>query len=149
MSFRDQFGNPVKPGRHYAVGRSRATGPICICYEDPDSGELFIRRKSGEPCPTRLYGEDFEYGIDPSTKFTLVDAVGCEVTDPSEYEDSISTSVKSAVLRARLLKDQLAGIESDLVQLLDAANDSELRDAILGAIHGDLGPDRVLELMGV
>ncbi len=149
FQFRDQFSEPIQAGRHYAVGRSRATGPICIVYEDAESGDLMVRRKAGDPCPMRVYGEDFEYGLDRSTKFTLVDSSGCEVTDPNLYQDPATVAVRSAVLRARALRDQLEAIEAGLVQELDAANDSELRDAITGAIHGDLGADAVLELMGV
>ncbi len=149
MKFTDQFGNTVRVGRRYAVGRSRATGPICVVFEDPESGEQMIRRVKGDPFPQRLYGEDVDYALDPSTKFTLVDANGCEVTDPALADDDLAITVRDAVLRARALKDQLAGVEATLVEALDVCGDQQLRDAIFGAVHGDLGAEAVLELMGV
>lgn len=147
--FRDQFGVAVRVGRRYAVGKSRASGPICLVYECPESGDLMIRRVKGDPCPQRLYGEDIEYALASDTKFTLVDATGAEVTDPNYDYDGEQVYIRKKLATARWHKDQLEAIAAEMIGELDARNDSDLRDAIRSAVHGDLPVEQIFELIGV
>jgi hypothetical protein len=55
--------------------------------------------------------------------------------------------IRQSVLRARVLKDQLAAIEAELLQSLQAVGDSELCDAVMQAIHGDGSVEAVLQLV--
>lgn len=148
QKFFDQFGTVVRVGRHYAVGKSRASGTICIVFEDTESGELMLRRKKGDPCVQRLYGEDENYALAPDTKFTLVDSNGAEVTDPGYDYDGDQEYVKRKLAMARWHKDQLQAIAEEMIGELDAGNDSDLRDAIHSAVHGDMPVESIFHLMG-
>jgi hypothetical protein len=76
--------------------------------------------------------------------FTRVDEHGV----PLEREtDDLSVVVRTAINKARILKDQLAGIEESLHTELGADGDSELSDAILQAIHADGTPESILQLI--
>jgi hypothetical protein len=116
---------------------------LCEAFECPESGELMIRQtKTG--IVTRVYDEDIDYRIDPTTVFTRVDAQGSPLERP---EDEHGSSVRSAIMRARHHKDQLAAIERDLITELGADGDSELTDAIMQAIHADGNYQQIMSLI--
>jgi hypothetical protein len=141
--FTDQFNQAITAGRRYAVGKSRATGIVCLAFDCPETGDLMLRAiKTGTV--TRVYGEDIEYSLDPQSVFTRVDAQGVPLEHP---EDDHGSTIRSAIMRARHYKDQLAAVEADLITELGADGDSELTDAIMQAIHADGTADHILQLI--
>jgi copper chaperone CopZ len=139
----DQFNEPVAPRRRYAVGKSRASGQLCEAFECVETGELMLKTVKGGTI-TRVYDEDVEYRLDPSTVFTRVDAQGIPLERP---EDDHGSSVRSAIMRARHHKDQLHAIERDLITELGADGDTELTDAIMQAIHADGNYQQIMTLI--
>ena len=139
----DQFNEPIKPKRRYAVGKSRASGQLCEAFECVETGELMLRTVKGGTV-TRVYDEDLEYRLDPSTVFTRVDANGMPLEKP---DDEVQSVVCSALMRARHYKDQLAAVERDLITELGADGDSELTDAIMQCIHADGHYTTILQLI--
>ncbi len=152
----DVYGNSVIPGELYAVGQGTKK-TISETRHDLELDVLLIKpRGKNHPwlrsdeiedadrmewVPVNAQGEPLNRNGEPISQAGDVDEVDC-VVDPRE-------SVKSAILRARVLKDQIDAIETELVVELGAMDDRELRDAIMQAVHGDGSADSVLQLIEV
>lgn len=147
----DTHGESIVPGMLYAVGVGSSTKKVISeTRYDLDADVILIRRRGSNDQWQRLDE------ISEDLKFVPVNADGIEIGIDGEPKDSDSESeceadpresVRSSILRARALKDQLAGIEAELVVELGADDDVELRDAIMQAIHGDGTAESVLELI--
>jgi hypothetical protein len=137
----DKHGDAVIPGSLYAIGRGTKLLVSETRY-DVDADVLLIRRyKSGE---SWVRADE----IDSDLVWVPCDAEGNEVTRDSIAScDDPRDMIRQSVLRARVLKDQLAAIEAELLQSLQAVGDSELCDAVMQAIHGDGSVEAVLQLV--
>jgi hypothetical protein len=149
----DTHGDSIVPGMLYAVGKGTKKIVSEVIY-DLDADVILVRRRgSNDPwcrldeisddlafVPVNADGIELDWEGEPAVENAAEPDACC--VDPRE-------SVRSSILRARALKDQLAGIEAELVIDLGADDDAELRDAIMQAIHGDGSADSVLQLIEV
>ena len=142
----DSHGESIVPGLPYAIGRGTKK-VISETRYDTDMDVLLVRRK-GSNDPWSRVDE-----IDESLVWVPVDSYGIELPAGACAEDKDCTvdpkeSVRSAVLRAKALKDQIDAIEYELALDLGAHGDAELMDAIMQAVQGDGSADKILELVG-
>ena len=144
----DSHGDSVIPGMPYAVGRGTKK-VISETRYDSESDVLLVRRKGSNDQWSRVDE------IDESLVWVPVDPHGIELPPGSGVESVADCSsdpresVRAAILRAKVLKDQIDAIEYELALELQAQGDPELLDAIMQAVQGDGSADRILELVGV
>jgi hypothetical protein len=141
----DSHGESIVPGLPYAIGRGTKK-VISETRYDTDADILLVRRK-GTNDPWSRVDE-----IDESLVWVPVDSYGIELPAGAEANSECavdpSESVRSAILRAKALKDQIDAIEFELATDLGAHGDSELMDAIMQAVQGDGTADKILQLVG-
>jgi hypothetical protein len=141
----DSHGDAIVPGLPYAIGRGTKKIVSETAY-DSDSDVMLVRRK-GSNDPWCRVDE-----IDETLVWVPVDSQGLELPAGSSVEEVECTvdpreSIRSAVLRAKALKDQIDAIEYELSVDLGAHGDAELMDAIMQAVQGDGSADKILQLV--
>lgn len=145
----DSHGDSIVPGLPYAIGRGTKK-TISETRYDTDADVLLVRRK-GSNDPWCRVDE-----IDESLVWVPVDSHGMELhAGEPAIESVVETactidpreSIRSAVLRAKAIKDQLDAIEYELALELGAHGDQELMDAIMQAVQGDGSADKILQLV--
>lgn len=141
----DSHGDSIVPGLPYAIGRGTKK-TISETRYDTDADVLLVRRKGSNDQWCRVDE------IDESLVWVPVDSNGMELPTGEPVEEIVCAadpreSVRSAVLRAKAIKDQLDAIEYELALELGAHGDQELMDAIMQAVQGDGSAEKILELV--